>query len=169
MALDNFNLLPPDPAEHARQQRQQQREHVKVEMDIRFLSVPELMALRIRIDMMLGDKTLADVDLARELILQYQMTKKLFAEVVGDTETPVNQRVQASNGCQAILGQLAKIQMDVYDSDRLKRLEGCVFDTFRELEKSYPELKGALAESFLDKYRTAIADLTFTPKLPALL
>ena len=156
MALDTFEQAPSRPRAP------------KLGFDIRGLTMAELVSLRLKIDAALGDVNLGDIDLSMELILQYRMTKMLFVSSMDEEEIALNQRVQAANSCSTILAQLAKLQVEVYDTDRLKKLEGAIYDTFKTLD-SEPGLKVHLSQLFLDRYREALNNPAFTPKPPVLL
>ncbi|MBT2326754.1 hypothetical protein J7E62_31055 [Variovorax paradoxus] len=97
------------------------------------MPVEELLELRSQIDEKLPVKDLADVDLNRELVLQMLQTQRLQSDVLKDENTPANQRAQVANAVAAIIAQLARVQSEVYTSERMKRIEGYLIESLQQL------------------------------------
>jgi len=116
------------------------------------MSVPDLLALRGRIDEMLPARELKDVNLERELVLQFLVTQQLQNTVLAEEETPANQRAQVVNACAAILQTLTKLQEEVFKSERVKRLDAAVIGMLQEVPV---EMRAAL----FAKYEEALNDL----------
>src|SRR5262245_2462718 len=69
-----------------------------------------LMELRGRIDALLPPTTLAQVDLAHEILQQYNAAKTLQQRTSIDKEVPPNQKAQVLNSVTTILDHLLKMQ-----------------------------------------------------------
>lgn len=104
-----------------------------LQVNLTGMPVAELLEVRAQIDEKLPVKDLADVDLNRELVLQMLQTQRLQSDVLKDEETPANQRAQVANAVAAIIAQLAKLQTEVYTSERLKRIEGYLIESLQQL------------------------------------
>jgi hypothetical protein len=104
-----------------------------LQVDLTGMPVAELLELRAQIDEKLPVKDLADVDLNRELVLQMLQTQRLQSDVLKDADTPANQRAQVANAVAAIIAQLAKLQAELYTSERLKRIEGYLIESLQQL------------------------------------
>lgn len=120
-----------------------------LQVDLTGMSASELLELRAQIDEKLPVKDLADVDLNRELVLQMLQTQRLQSDVLKEAETPANQRAQVANAVASIISQLAKLQAEVYTSERMKRIEGALIDTLQELPQP-------VQTRFLERYAVAI-------------
>lgn len=84
---------------------------------------------------------LADLNLTEELYAQYVKAKQMLAD---SSSEPLNQRAQTMNSIVSILTQIAKIRTDLYDAERLKKLEAALLTTLKE----FPEL----SDRFLELY-----------------
>lgn len=78
-------------------------------------------------------KYLKDVSLEQELVRQLRMTQLLQIDVIDDPDVPANQRAQTANAVAAILHNLAKLQTEVYTSERLKTIEAILIETLKTL------------------------------------
>lgn len=125
------------------------------EIDVETMELDELLALRARIDAKIPGKSLNDVNLTREALIQFQMAKVLQVEANKvDTNVPVNQRAQVQNSLASILKELSKLQKELYDSEYTKRLKMAVIKVLKELPKSAQakfydlmEIEGELIEA----------------------
>ena len=97
--------------------------HVAGSSNIEGMSVEELLALRLRIDEQLPAKSLAGLDLEKELVLQMLATQNLQKSVLTDYDVPANQKAQVCGAVASVLGQLVKLQSDIYTTERMKKLE----------------------------------------------
>lgn len=102
-----------------------------------------LLDLRAQIDANLPVKSLKDIDLERELVLQYQTVKALQNLVLNDDEIPVNQRSQVANSCASTLDALVKMQEKYSTGERLKQIEGHLIEA---LNRMPPETTKAFFE-----------------------
>ena len=116
------------------------------------LALHDLLDLRTRIEALLPARSLQDMNLERELVLQVLALQAMQADVINDGDTPANQRAQVANSLSAALANLVKVQESTYSAERFKRIERLLIETLREL----PE--GAAA-AFLDKYEKALGEL----------
>lgn len=91
-----------------------------------------LLDLRAQIDACLPVKSLKDLDLERELVLQYQTVKALQNDVINDDEIDVNKRAQVVNSCAAALDSLVKMQERYVNSQRMMKIESILIDTLNE-------------------------------------
>ena len=94
-----------------------------LQVDLENMPLAERLELRTRIEKSLPVKDLKDVDLSRELVLQMLSTQELQADVMSDGDVPANQKAQTANAVATILGNLIKLQSEVYTSERLKKIE----------------------------------------------
>ena len=111
-------------------------------------TVEELLTLRNEIDQMLPAAELKDIDLNRELVLQYMQVKSLQSSVMDDDGTPANQKAQVANSCASTLSQLTKMQAELFDAERLKTVEQILIRTLQK----FPEM----SEAFLVEYEDAL-------------
>jgi hypothetical protein len=127
--------------------------------DTSLYNIAELVSLRDQLNEQIGDVTLTSLNLSSELVIQYQIVKKLLADSASDENIPLNQRAQAANSCTTLLGQLAKIQEATWNADRLKKLEGQVVQVFRDIDAEVgQELRLTLAERFLVGFKKALGE-----------
>lgn len=109
----------------------------------------DLLNLRQKIDARLENQRLADINLERELVLQYQQTKFFLTGIIEDKTIPANQRAQAINSCSAILQQLIKMQTDLYGAERMKAMEAaCV----KAMKTMAPEVQEVFLSRYSDYY-----------------
>lgn len=114
------------------------------------LSEVDLLELRAEIDQLLPTKALTDLNMERELVLQLTTVQHLQMAVLRDKSVPANQKAQTVNSVAASLQALAKLQTEVYTSERLKTLEHILIKTLQTLPT-------AAQEEFLQAYEGAIA------------
>lgn len=93
--------------------------------------------------------SLKDVNLERELLLQFYALKNLQKDVLDDVETPRNQQAQVANATGAVLSKVADLQVSVYDSERFKAIENALIRALRLLPEE-------AAAQFLDEYAKLI-------------
>ncbi|MFA5387849.1 MAG: hypothetical protein WC322_05725 [Candidatus Paceibacterota bacterium] len=110
--------------------------------DLALMTVPELLTLRSEIDQRLPATALRDMDLERELVLQYQRVVALQDDVMADSDTPANQRAQVSNSVAATLQHLVTMQSKFHTAERLKEIESRLIKALNKL----PD--GTVAEFF---------------------
>ena len=91
----------------------------------------------------LKDSSLKSFNLEAELLERYRSTTELYSSVLHDESVPANQKAQVMNSCANLLSQISKIQLDVYNSERIKLIERVFIDTLKALPN---------AEAALDLY-----------------
>lgn len=116
------------------------------------LNMAELIQLRSEIDAKVPVKALVDLNLERELVMQLVVVQNLQNETLADPGVPANQKAQTVNSAAATLQTLAKMQTEVYNSERLKRMEQALIETLQALPTE-------AQEAFLTAYEGAIANL----------
>jgi uncharacterized protein (UPF0147 family) len=115
------------------------------------LGLAELLDLRAEIDKRLPARSLAEMDLEEEVLLQFARTKSLYDTVVEDENTPANQRAQVANSCTTILQQLMQMQTKLYGAERVKALEQVLVKVLKTL----PE---ATQQEFFTRYERALEE-----------
>jgi predicted O-linked N-acetylglucosamine transferase (SPINDLY family) len=88
---------------------------------------------------------LEDIDLSDELYGHYVAAKHMFEASANE---PLNQRAQTINTVTAVLGRIAAIRTELYNSERIKKLEECLIRVL----KDFPEVQTA----FMDAYEEAL-------------
>lgn len=76
---------------------------------------------------------LKELDLGQELGFTFQQARALYDEVNGDEKTPANQRSQILNTLTGILQGIVKTQTELYNIERLKRLESAMLKALKTL------------------------------------
>ena len=107
--------------------------------DIKDWDVEELLELRASIDALLPSTALRDMDLEKEMVLQYHRVVALQTRVLGDDRTPANQLAQVSNAVASTLQQLVTMQTKFHTSERLKEIEGRLIKALDKVPKQYLE------------------------------
>lgn len=121
------------------------RRPISGDLDIEDASIDELLELRSRIDLRLPARSLRDVDIEKELVIQFLTVQGLQTRVLLDDEVAANQQAQVVNALTAALSNLSKLQNETYTSERLKRVEMCLVDALKLLPLE-------AQEEFLHKY-----------------
>lgn len=121
--------------------------HLQVNLDL--LSPDELLELRKEIDQRLPTSSLNDLNLEKELVLQLLTVQKLQREVLAEADIPANQKAQTVNAVAANLATLAKLQTEVYTSERLKKVEQALVEALHTLPTSAQEV-------FIEQYEDAL-------------
>lgn len=112
------------------------------------MDVDELLALRDEIDARLPATKLSEVNLAEELVLQFQKVRSLQSKVL-DSNTSAQQKAAVANACASALAQLVKMQTELYNAERMKMVEQVLIQVMRD----QPE---AIQLAFFDKYERAL-------------
>lgn len=108
-----------------------------------------LLDLRTQVDEHLGLK-LEDLNLAEELALQFKQAKLLFNEVNADPDVAANQKAQVINSISSILATITKAQAELYNAERLKKLEAATLKALKTLPKTEQEAFFSLYEQYLN-------------------
>jgi hypothetical protein len=95
----------------------------------------------------LTDRTL---NLENELLAQYNTAKKLIHDAEYAEDVPLNQKAQAVNSATAVLGALIKSQSELYNLERVKKIEAVLLRTLQ----SFPDMQ----EAFMRDYSAALED-----------
>lgn len=106
---------------------------VNSNIDLKQFSPDDLIALHTELSRLIKPKTLMDINLEHELILQHGRTTQLIERLLNDDDTPANQKAQLINSCTQVLQQLAKMQNEVFGSEKVKRLEQAFIRTLKQL------------------------------------
>lgn len=122
---------------------------VNPDVNLDNFTLSDLLKLRADIDRRLPARSIRDIDLSRELVLQFLATQELQNAVIQDEKVPANQRAQTLNATAAVLGQIAKIQQDVYTTERLKRIESKLVETLKTFTQAQQEAFFAVYEEIL--------------------
>lgn len=105
-------------------------------VDVESMNQADLLALHAKIEGKLTGITLSDVNLAKQALIQLKQAQILQIDATEDKKNvPMNQRAQVQNSIAGIIDKLAKIQMELYDSEYLKRLKGAVIKVVKTLPK----------------------------------
>lgn len=121
----------------------------KHNVDLTKLSEDERMDLYTDLIASLSSKSLKDLDMERELVIQLHTVQRLQKDVLHDENIPANQRAQAANVVASALNSLAKLQSEIYTSERLKRLEGALIEAVQTLPME-------TQQTFLDSYERTL-------------
>lgn len=120
-----------------------------LQIDLSGLEVDQLLELRLRLDNLLPVRSLRDMNLERELVLQVQALQTLQMRVMSDDTVPANQQAQVANALSAALSNLIKLQSDIHNSERLKIIESVLIETVKTLPMD-------AQEAFFDGYERAL-------------
>lgn len=94
-----------------------------------------------------GKENLLSIDMLAETIQLYRRAKKLMLKAMRvGSEAPVNQQAQVVNSLGALVKQLGSLQMRLYDSERLKKLETALIEMLADLPEEQQN-------SFLARYK----------------
>ena len=98
------------------------------------MSEADLRRLRADIDRVLPERTtLADMDMPKELMEQFQRVKDLQDEVLGDEDVPANQKAQVAGQVASTLQQLVKMQTDFYNAERFRSIENLMIKFMKKM------------------------------------
>lgn len=101
--------------------------------DLEDLTLEELYALRHRIDLRLPQQSLKSINMEQELVTQLNIVKTLQQETLTDSSIPANQRSQVASAVASSLQALSKLQIELYDSERMKLLECILLEAVKDL------------------------------------
>ena len=123
---------------------------VNPNVNLDHFSLHDLLKLRGDIERRLPARSIKDINLSQELVLQFLAAQELQNEVIRDDETAANQKAQVANSVAAILGQIAKLQQEIYTTERLKTIEAKLIEALnavpREVQEQFFEVYEALLE-----------------------
>lgn len=113
------------------------------------MSTDQLLDLHAKIEQKIGGLQLGEVNLVKETLLQVHRAKALQEAASTDKSVPMNQRAQVQNSLGNMLTQLAKIQMSLYSSERIKRIQSACVKVVKQLPKKQQDLFFDLLEEEL--------------------
>lgn len=119
------------------------------EFDLTNMSQDDLLVLRVKIDGLISVRSLKDLDLQRELVIQLLTMQRLQNETMGDLDVPPNQKSQVAGQVSSSLTALGKLQVEVYDSERLKKIEAVLIEVLKTMPMKQQE-------AFLKGYEDAV-------------
>lgn len=123
-----------------------------LQIDLDGMTVDDLLELRAAVYEKLPQKSLNDLDMAQESVLQLLTLQKLQRDVADDNDVPANQRAQVGNSVTSMISNLVKMQESVYSSERFKKIEQALMqciknlpeDTQREFIERYEKIGATL-------------------------
>lgn len=121
------------------------------QIDVSGCSVEQILAFRAQLEAFLPARSLKDMDLAKELVMQVLALQVMQQNAIDNESTPVNQLAQAANSLSAALVNLVKLQGDVYSSERFKRVEEVLIKTIQSLPTDKQE-------EFITAYEAALQE-----------
>ena len=124
-----------------------------VEIDVAGCTVEELLSFRQQINEALPARSLKDLDLSEELVIQVLALQLAQSKALESEDTPTNQIAQAMNALSAALTTLVKLQNETFTSERLKKAEAILVSTLQELPAE-------AQEQFLTAYAAALGTLS---------
>lgn len=110
----------------------------------------DLAAIKEILEEIIPTKSLQDINLEHELMLQLETVKKLQREVAVDSAVPANQRAQVANAVAGTLQQLIKMQTEFNTSERFKAIEALMIKAMKSLPQE-------VAEKFIEEYERMAA------------
>lgn len=114
------------------------------------MSVQELLDLHARIESKLGGLAITEVNLVKETLLQIRRAKELQEKASTDKGVPMNQRAQVQNSLGNMLVQLGKMQSELFNSERIKRIQQATIKVVKRMPKEYQDQFFELLEHELD-------------------
>lgn len=76
-------------------------------------------------------KELKELNLDSELLTNYQSAKEYLEQIRYDESTQPNQVAQVMNTINAILKEIVKMQTELYDAERVKKMELALVATMK--------------------------------------
>lgn len=103
--------------------------------DIERMSQEELLLLHSKIEQRITGVKLSDINLEKETLIQFQKAKLLQEKAGESKDVPVNQLAQVQNSIRTILESLAKMQMEIHNSEAIKRLKAAIVKVMKTQSK----------------------------------
>jgi hypothetical protein len=120
------------------------------EVDISLYNMTELLALRNRIDSMLPPMQMSKLNLEEEVVRQFMTVKALQGAVLSSNEES-NKKASVVNACASALQTLAKMQVELHDAERFKKIEAMMVKYIKLLPMD-------IATKFLNDYANLSLD-----------
>lgn len=108
------------------------------------LPLADLIDLFEAIKAALPPHSLQDLNLTEEVVLQFMRTKELQLATL-KSKSPANQKAQVANAVSNTLAQLTRLQTELHDAERFKKMENHMIRMMKTLPLE-------VAEEFLREY-----------------
>jgi hypothetical protein len=105
--------------------------------DISALNQAELLDLHAKVEARITGLRLSEVNLEKETLLQFQRAKTLQEKANDTKDVPVNQLAQVQNSIRTILESLGKMQMELHDSETIKRWKAALVRVVKAQPKEF--------------------------------
>lgn len=115
------------------------------------LGVQDLLALKSQIDNKLPAVELSDLNLEKELVAHFLVVKETMSDAMENDEIPANQKAQLMNSCATLLTQMAKVQTELYNAERIKKIEQAVIETLKKTDGDVIATFLGIYEELLEK------------------
>lgn len=107
--------------------------------DLNLMDQAELLDLHAKVEAKLTGLRLSDVNLEKETLLQFHRAKALQEKANTANDVPVNQLAQVQNSIRTILESLGKMQMDLHDSETMKRWKAALVRVVKKQPKAFQD------------------------------
>lgn len=104
-------------------------------VDVSLYNVAELLELRARIDAALPPLAMKDIDLEKELVIQFYVTKQLQTDTLNDQKADPGKKASVVGACLAMLKEMTKTQIELHTAERFKAIEGLMIRAMKTLPK----------------------------------
>lgn len=94
-------------------------------------------------------RELKELNLDSELLTNYQSAKEYLEQIRYDESTQPNQVAQVMNTINAILKEIVKMQTELYDAERVKKIEAAVISVMKRQPKE-------VQDRFFDEYESTL-------------
>lgn len=154
-ALESFEFKPVGGIDEKKAERIRMETEEKLKTEgwhkyVKHLDQKDLVNFREVVDSYLTEIRMDDINLVQSLLIQVKKAKILQKEAQNDKDVPVAQKVQTANSLANMLKDLSKIQMEIYNSERIKRMEGAIVRALKTLPTE-------AQEAFYETYGLEIA------------
>lgn len=92
---------------------------------------------------------LKQLNLDGELLANYEAAKSYLEEIRYDSEVMPNQVAQVMNTINSILKEIVKMQTELYDAERVKKIEAAVISVMKRQPKE-------VQDRFFDEYESTL-------------
>jgi hypothetical protein len=127
---------------------------VNPEVQLDNFSLHDLLRLKADVERRLPARSIKDINLSSELVLQFLAAQELQNQVLKDDVTPANQKAQTLGATAAVLGQISKMQSEIYSTERLKVIESKLIEALNQLPADLQQQFLSVYEACLDDSRT---------------
>lgn len=95
----------------------------------------QLLELHTKIEQKIGGLALTEINLVKETLLQIHRAKALQEAASNAKDAPLNQKAQVQNSLGTMIKDLIKVQVALFNSERIKRIQGAVIKVVKTLPK----------------------------------